>query len=87
MNQKYNPALRVISTVILSFFLWTFGGLFEVAYAIKDREGLSVKSEKSASVTPTGVPLPLRPGESAWERKLEGKKAEEKFSKALEEIE
>lgn len=33
MGRLYNNSLRVISFILLFFFSWTFGGLFDIAYA------------------------------------------------------
>lgn len=35
MNSKYHFIIKVISFVVLFFFTWTFGGLFDIAYAVK----------------------------------------------------
>lgn len=50
--------------------------MFEVAYAVKDRDGLSVKSDERKQNQPP-VPNPQTPRE---------KRFEEKFSKAIEDI-
>lgn len=79
MDSAYKPALRVISTIVLSFFIWTFGGVFEVAQAVKDSDpgpetgGQAIQS----AVTPSGLPF----------HQEEGKKPEEKFQKTIEDIE
>ncbi|MEN8262027.1 MAG: transglutaminase domain-containing protein [Nitrospirota bacterium] len=39
-------AVRIVSCVVLLFFSWTFGGLMDVAYAIKDSDQLSAVSNK-----------------------------------------
>lgn len=38
MDLRDNPTLRIISIIVLAFFLWTFGGLFDIAYAIKSSD-------------------------------------------------
>lgn len=44
MDFKHNSILRIISTIVLAFFLWTFGGVFEVAYAFKNSDQQSAVS-------------------------------------------
>lgn len=39
--------MRIISVIVLSFFLWTFGGVFDIAYAIKDSQKSEVSSQQS----------------------------------------
>jgi hypothetical protein len=41
MDFRQSCILRILSTVVLAFFLWTFGGLFDIAYAIKNSNSLS----------------------------------------------
>lgn len=36
MKLRYEGILRIISIIVLIFFSWTFGGMFDVAYAVKD---------------------------------------------------
>lgn len=38
MDFRYKPAIRVISLAVLFFFCWTFGGIFDIAYAVKSAE-------------------------------------------------
>lgn len=38
MDIRNNHVIRIISTVVLSFFLWTFGGFYELAYALKTHQ-------------------------------------------------
>ncbi len=33
MHYYFSRTLRIISTIVLAFFLWTFGGLFDIACA------------------------------------------------------
>jgi hypothetical protein len=35
MDLRYNSTMRILSAVVLFFFTWTFGGLFDIAYAAK----------------------------------------------------
>ncbi|MBI4849332.1 MAG: hypothetical protein HY808_12295 [Nitrospirae bacterium] len=35
MSKRHRSILKTVSTVVLFFFSWTFGGLFDVAYAAK----------------------------------------------------
>ncbi len=64
MNSRYNLIIKVISVTVLFFFTWTFGGAFDIAYAIKDSQQPSVKPQQSKTLKP-----------------------EEKFQKAIEDIE
>lgn len=45
-------SLRIISIVVLAFFLWTFGGAFDIAYAIKGTQKMEVKSPQSQQQRP-----------------------------------
>ena len=47
MNFKHNPAIKIIPTFVLFFFTWTFGGVFDIAHAIKDSDKLQLVSAKS----------------------------------------
>jgi len=38
MGWSYSHTFRVVSIAVLFFFLWTFGGLFDVAFAVKSRD-------------------------------------------------
>lgn len=51
MDLRYNHPLRIISVIVLVFFLWTFGGLCEIAYALN-----SVIEQKSGSTEATDKP-------------------------------
>ena len=80
-SQSFSLNLRVISSLVLAFFIWTFGGLFDIAFAIKSDQQAAVdnqqKSSSQQTITPPGFPLPQG----------EGKKPEEKFQKNIEDIE
>lgn len=39
MDLSYNHPLRIISVIVLAFFLWTFGGFCEIAYAVNSAAG------------------------------------------------
>ena len=45
-------AFKPISVIVLFFFLWTFGGVFEVAYAFKNSDKSQVTSYKSKTPKP-----------------------------------
>lgn len=47
MGFKYSRSVRHISIIVLTFFLWTFGGLFDVAYAIKNDQKSTASSKPS----------------------------------------
>jgi hypothetical protein len=64
MDLRRFSILRIISTVVLAFFIWTFGGVFDITYAIKVSQKSEVRTQKSKNPKP-----------------------EEKFNKALEDIE
>ncbi len=46
MDFRNNPTLKVISIIVLAFFLWTFGGGFEIAYAAKNSSQHTVDSSQ-----------------------------------------
>ena len=78
MHRRYS--LLTISTIVLSFFLWTFGGVFEVAYAVKESSQPSAVSPQQRNVSSQS---------SAPNSQPQAKKdrAEEKFSQAIEDVE
>jgi transglutaminase-like putative cysteine protease len=41
MDFRHNSPLKIISIVVLAFFIWTFGGLFDIAYAIKSSDSFT----------------------------------------------
>jgi regulatory protein YycH of two-component signal transduction system YycFG len=61
---QYSRSLRIISTVVLSFFIWTFGGAFDIAYAVKNdqqaekRQSANSSQQSQKKITPPGLPLP-----------------------------
>ncbi len=42
MDSRYSLPVRVISVVVMTCFLWTFGGIFDIAWAVKKSEELKV---------------------------------------------
>lgn len=78
-GHQYSLAYRAISSVVLSFFLWSFGGIFDIAFAIENIQKSQVNGQKSshANIASPGLSLPQG----------EGKKPEEKFQRAIEDIE
>lgn len=75
---QYSRSLRIISTVVLSFFIWTFGGVFDIAYAVKsDQQAALSGQQRQKTITPPGLPL----------SQGEGKRPEERFQKTVEDIE
>lgn len=67
----FSRSLRIISTIILAFFLWTFGGLFDVAYAVKISEQQSKSSAQSSAI---------------GHQQTKKSKSEEKFGKDMEDL-
>ncbi len=47
MDFRFNRPMRILSTVTLAFFLWTFGGIFDIAHAISNSSKFQVASSKS----------------------------------------
>ena len=80
MYSDHHPALRVISIIVLSFFLWTFGGLFEVAYAVKESSQPSAVSPQRRKNSSQSSALNSQP-------QPKKDRPEEKFSKAIVDIE
>jgi hypothetical protein len=52
MDFRNNRALRVISTIVLALFIWTFCGIFEIAYAVSNSSELRVQSPESKTQRP-----------------------------------
>ncbi len=73
MDYRYNRPIRIISLVTLLFFCWTFGGIFDIAYAIKDSSQHTVDSSQENPTKNT--------------QKSKTQKPEEKFQKTVEDIE
>lgn len=79
--------LRILSAVVLFFFLWTFGGVFDIAYAVKNGQGVAGSEQRVGSQGATS-------NESKTSRKFQSnnqqqktQRPEEKFQKAIEDIE
>jgi transglutaminase-like putative cysteine protease len=79
MGHQNNRLLRSISTVVLSFFIWTFGGLFDIAYAVKD-SAIEQKSKSASAKTKAQNPSTINYEQSDI-------KPEDKFQKTIEDIE
>ncbi|MEW6110230.1 MAG: hypothetical protein AB1632_13850, partial [Nitrospirota bacterium] len=47
MDLAHSRRLKTISVIVLAFFTWTFGGVFDIAYAIKNSEQQSANSKQS----------------------------------------
>ncbi|MFZ3136727.1 MAG: hypothetical protein WA126_04955, partial [Thermodesulfovibrionales bacterium] len=73
MNSRYNFIIKVISIIVLIFFTWTFGGAFDIAYAIKNSSQHTVDGSQGNPTKNT--------------QKAKTPKPEEKFQKAIEDIE
>ncbi len=52
MKRIYTPALRITSLVVLFFFSWTFGGLADIAYAVKNNKKLSASADQPKAERP-----------------------------------
>lgn len=74
MGFRYRPAIRAISLIILFFFCWTFGGIFDiVAFAAADSKQSAGSSKQLTSQSSSQTqPVPLKP--------------EEKFQKTVDAI-
>ncbi len=55
MDFRDNHSTRIISVIVLSFFLWTFGGLFDIAYAVTNSNQPSAISAQNSSYQPSAV--------------------------------
>ncbi|MFZ3137777.1 MAG: hypothetical protein WA126_10355, partial [Thermodesulfovibrionales bacterium] len=73
MNSRHNLIIRIISIVVLIFFTWTFGGAFDIAYAIKN-------SSQHTAGGSQGNPTKIT-------QQAKTQKPEEKFQKAIDDIE
>jgi transglutaminase-like putative cysteine protease len=47
--------LKALSAVVLSFFIWTFGGIFEIAHAAQTGDLVQPKANQKSSVKPVGA--------------------------------
>ena len=47
MDFRYSRPIKIISAIILFFFIWTFLGLSDIAYAVTHSQGLGVRSSES----------------------------------------
>ena len=77
MDFKHNFPIRAISVTVLFFFCWTFGGIFDIAYAIKNSDQQSAISNQQKENNQKSL-QGSRPAK---------KKPEEKFQKTIEDIE
>ena len=77
MDFRYKPAIRIISLIVLFFFCWTFGGIFDIAYAIKNSEQQSAISNQQKENNQ----------KSSQGSRPNKQKPEEKFQKTIEDIE
>lgn len=74
---RYFKIIRPVSIIVLAFFLWSFGGIVDIAYAIKSSDqqsainGQNSKPNTQPSVVSNQQTIP---------------KSEEKFQKAIDEI-
>ncbi len=50
LRLEHSKPVKTISTIVLAFFLWSFGGVFDIAYAINSEQRLagSVQGNKKA---------------------------------------
>ncbi|MEW6054877.1 MAG: transglutaminase domain-containing protein [Nitrospirota bacterium] len=72
MKAHHNLALKIIAVLILFFFTWTFGGLFDIAYAVKNSQQAIGSRQES---------------KSKGNQQSKPEKPEEKFQRTLDEIE
>src|SRR4030043_819503 len=79
MDLKHNLPIKVISIIVLFFFCWSFGGIFDVvAFAATDSKQTGKSSQQSASSHQQAA--------ASADQPMAGK-PEEKFQKTLEDIE
>ncbi|MFH0711435.1 MAG: transglutaminase, partial [Candidatus Aenigmatarchaeota archaeon] len=76
MDFRYKPAIRIISLIVLFFFCWTFGGIFDIAYAIKSEQPSAINSQQKENNQ-----------KSSQGSRPTKQKPEEKFQKTIEDIE
>ena len=72
--------LRIISAFVLAFFIWTFGGVFDIAYAVKNDQQSSINGKQSASHNKQQIP-------DSSQKNQRIQKPEERLQKTLEYIE
>jgi hypothetical protein len=74
----HSRSLKIISVIVLSFFIWSFGGVFDIAYAIKNSEELGVRGEGAKQQSKQ---------QTALNSQSKTQRPEEKFQKTIKEIE
>jgi transglutaminase-like putative cysteine protease len=52
MEFRNNRALRVISTIVLVLFIWTFCGIFEIVHALQNNPNSSISAQQSREPKP-----------------------------------
>lgn len=78
MDNRFNTTLRIISTIVLCFFTWSFGGVVEVVYAFKNSD------QPSAISSQTTKPKTQKPEEKFQEALEKIKDAEERADKKIQ---
>ncbi|MCL5024420.1 MAG: transglutaminase-like domain-containing protein [Nitrospirae bacterium] len=66
MDCEFSRALKIVSTVVLAFFLWSFGGLFEIVHALNTGSKFKVQG----STLKTGQTKTQKP-EQTFEKDIE----------------
>ena len=56
MGLRFSRSLRIISVVVLVFFIWSFGGIFDMAYAVKESGQHTANSSQGKNTTATQKP-------------------------------
>ncbi len=52
MDFRDNCTFKIVSIIVLFFFSWTFGGLFDIAYAVKDVTESSASADQPKAEKP-----------------------------------
>jgi len=52
MDFRNSQPIKVTSIIVLFFFFWTFGGLFDITYAVKDIKELSASADQPKAEKP-----------------------------------
>ncbi|MHB8843570.1 MAG: transglutaminase-like domain-containing protein [Nitrospirota bacterium] len=83
--RTYSRGLKIASSITLSFFLWSFGPLFQVAAFAAEKQGVGSRPDKVGAQGPGSADPSQSPLGKGGSRGM-GATSGERFEKALDEI-